>query len=314
MDLICHERLTADNRFAERDTVIFDDMRVLKNLLSSEIRYLPRSNYFANIQRDIKPFMRKVVTVWMLEVCDEQNCENQVFPLAVNFMDRFLCECSVLRCQLQLLSAVCLLLASKVRQCNALTVELLCFYSDHSITPHDIKGWEMLVLSKLQWRMTAITGSEIVNHVLERMTWSRGKQQIRRHAHTLLSLCYTELDFMLMRSSLLASASILAAANGLKVVDWENGLKSICSLTDCCEDDVAKTATIIEQLISAQCSTEQHQLPTVHNTSTTDAAISQTNSPLSPPTPLPPKVLTPPNPPSPTTQPGTPTDIQEILF
>lgn len=68
MDLICHERLVADNCFAVRDTVLFDDMRVLKNLLSCENKYLPSCNYFVNIQKDIKPFMRKVVTVWMLEV------------------------------------------------------------------------------------------------------------------------------------------------------------------------------------------------------------------------------------------------------
>lgn len=73
------------------------------------------------------------------KVCEEQQCEDQVFPLAVNFLDRFLCACAISRKQLQLAAAVCLLLASKIRQCHALGVDLLCFYSDHSIVPDELR-------------------------------------------------------------------------------------------------------------------------------------------------------------------------------
>lgn len=72
-------------------------------------------------------------------MCEEQQCEDQVFPLAVNFLDRFLCICVISRRQLQLVAAVCLLLASKIRQCNSLSVDQLCYYTDHSITPEEIK-------------------------------------------------------------------------------------------------------------------------------------------------------------------------------
>nr|CAD7257593.1 unnamed protein product [Timema shepardi] len=86
----------------------------------------------------VSPFAS--VAMW---VCEEQRCEDQVFPLAVNFLDRFLCRCSISRRQLQLTAAVSLLLASKIRQCHALSVDLLCFYTDHSITPDEMRdsGW-----------------------------------------------------------------------------------------------------------------------------------------------------------------------------
>ncbi|KDR14730.1 G1/S-specific cyclin-D2 [Zootermopsis nevadensis] len=190
MDLLCAERL-ADCRLAERDRVIFEDMRVLQNLLDLETVYTPTCNYFGTVQKDIQPFMRKVVSTWMLEVCEEQQCEDQVFPLAVNFLDRFLCICVISRRQLQLVAAVCLLLASKIRQCNSLSVDQLCYYTDHSITPEEIKNWELLVLSKLQWIVTAVTGFDYVDHVLERVDWSKESPLIRRHAHTLVGLCYT---------------------------------------------------------------------------------------------------------------------------
>jgi Cyclin, N-terminal domain len=54
-------------------------------------------------------------------------------------MDRFLCICPIYRQQLQLLGTAALLLASKIRQCQALSVDLLCAYTDHSCTPDQIR-------------------------------------------------------------------------------------------------------------------------------------------------------------------------------
>jgi hypothetical protein len=70
-------------------------------------------------------------------------CEDQVLPLAVNLMDRFLCVCNIKRQQLQLLGATCLLIASKVRSTNVLPVYLLCAYTDYSVS------CELLVVSFL---------------------------------------------------------------------------------------------------------------------------------------------------------------------
>lgn len=53
---------------AGRDAVIFEDLRVLQNLLDLEPVYVPPCNYFVVVQRDIQPYMRKVVSTWMLEV------------------------------------------------------------------------------------------------------------------------------------------------------------------------------------------------------------------------------------------------------
>ena len=70
-------------------------------------------------------------------------CEDQILPLAVNLMDRFLCVCDIKRQQLQLLGATCLLIASKVRSTNILPIDLLCAYTDYSVT------FEMMVVSFL---------------------------------------------------------------------------------------------------------------------------------------------------------------------
>lgn len=69
-------------------------------------------------------------------------CEDQLLPLAVNIMDRFLCVCAIKRQQLQLLGATCLLIASKVCTTNLIPVELLSAYTDYSVT------YDHIVVSK----------------------------------------------------------------------------------------------------------------------------------------------------------------------
>lgn len=66
MDLMCCE--TASLRRAYEDPVLLKDDRVLHNLLATEDKYQPTSSYFKCVQTDIKPYMRKMVAEWMLEV------------------------------------------------------------------------------------------------------------------------------------------------------------------------------------------------------------------------------------------------------
>lgn len=57
-----------DCNYAEMDPSMACDPRVIINLLNLERSTMPQCDYFRHIQRDIQPFMRKVVTTWMLEV------------------------------------------------------------------------------------------------------------------------------------------------------------------------------------------------------------------------------------------------------
>lgn len=66
MDLHCQEGFGL--RHSYKDPVLLNDDRVLNNLLTSEERYMPNGSYFKVVQKDIKPYMRKMVATWMLEV------------------------------------------------------------------------------------------------------------------------------------------------------------------------------------------------------------------------------------------------------
>lgn len=63
----------------------------------------------------------------------------EVFPLALDYLDRYVACCPTHRAHLQLLGAVCVLLASKLREAGPLAVEKLCVYAAHSFTASHVR-------------------------------------------------------------------------------------------------------------------------------------------------------------------------------
>ncbi len=126
---------------AEEDRGQLGDDRVLQNLLRNEDKYLPPlHDYMLTLQSGgITPEMRKIVADWMLEVVHEQNCQPEVFSMAMNMMDRVLCRCRIGKSQLQLLGSVCILIASKIREPCPIPGKTLITYTDNSITADELK-------------------------------------------------------------------------------------------------------------------------------------------------------------------------------
>lgn len=150
-----------DGIIALADQHLLNDSRVLQKLLLTELRCRPQKPelVYDSVQKEVRPHMRKILTTWMLEVskmtkfylhiffswgqlvalqvCEELNCE-AIFPLAVNYVDRFLSNSTVSKSQLQLLGAVCLLIASKLRQCRSIHPQDLVYFSDYTYTISDV--------------------------------------------------------------------------------------------------------------------------------------------------------------------------------
>ena len=216
---------------------VLSSERVLAALLASETMYLPEcGDYMHRVQRDLVPQHRKIVTDWMLEVTEEQECSPQVFLSAVQYLDRVLATLPVQRTQLQLLASACLLLASKLHDPRPLSLLNMVVFTDCSISLHELQAMEMLVLEKLRWELAAPTSAQLLSLLVQRMEHLLSSQVlsiVQRHASTFLALAATEYSFHHVKPSLMVSAAILTAIHGLcPTISSQTGFQNLlCNMT-----------------------------------------------------------------------------------
>ncbi|XP_075886172.1 G1/S-specific cyclin-D2-like [Nelusetta ayraudi] len=216
IELYCMESQTAVK--AQPDPAILCDIRVLQSLLTIEEKFLPQCSYFQRVQKDIQPYMRRMVAGWMHEVCEEESSNEDVFPLAINYLDRFLAVMATRKTYLQLLGAVCLFLASKLKDCRPLSAEKLCMFTDNSITARELLDWELVVLGKLRWNMASVIPNDFIEHIIHRLPLPKDKlAMIRKHTLTFIALCATDDGLAMNPPSMIASGSMGAAICGLQL-------------------------------------------------------------------------------------------------
>ena len=92
------------------------------------------SSVFTHLQSIFNAISLYSICSNYFQVCDEQRCEEDVFPLAMNYLDRFLSIVPIGKMQLQLLGAVCMLVSSKLKETCPINPERLVMYTDHSIS------------------------------------------------------------------------------------------------------------------------------------------------------------------------------------
>lgn len=73
--------------------------------------------------------------------------------------------------------------------------------------------WEVLLLSKLDWDMSAVIAFDFVEHIIQRVTILYGSgfntDLVRRHSETLITMCSAHYLFSSISPCLIAAASVL---------------------------------------------------------------------------------------------------------
>merc|ERR1711892_1260257 len=197
-------------------------------MLDIEEFYIAATNYFQNIQSEILPHMRKIVTDWMLEVCLDQQCHADVFLLSCNIMDRFLSQLNIKKGQFQLVAAATLFIASKLVDPCPITGSSLVKYTDNTYQLTELLEMELLILSKLKWDLSAITPYDFLEHLLRLLIEDGAilqsdlmQSDLLKAAEEVIILCATEFRFSMYPPSMLSSAALVVAAKVAHRSDYE---------------------------------------------------------------------------------------------
>ncbi|KAM4716885.1 cyclin Dx [Anableps anableps] len=216
--------------------------RVIQRLLHLEERYMPSMLYITLIQRD--PQRREELAKWALEVCCECGCDEVVFPLSVSLMERYLSAYLSLPVSPYCLAAGCILIASKLTECETITADALCAAAEFSFQLSDLREMERVILATLRWDTAAVTPQDFLPHFLASME-ERGESEkellstLRRHSDTLATLCICDSRFLGAPPSLVAAASLNCALRGLG--SKESPQLAVMSelLAELCQTDLA---------------------------------------------------------------------------
>ncbi|XP_068569016.1 cyclin Dx [Cebidichthys violaceus] len=221
--------------------------RVIQRLLHVEERYTPSVLYITLIQRE--PERRDELAKWALEVCCECGCDEAVFPLSVSLMDRFLSASLSLPVSPYCPAAGCILIASKLTECDNVTADTLCAAAEYSFQPSNLREMERLILATLRWDTAAVTPQDFLPHFLASVE-QRGDgdgsdseeallSTLRRHGDTLAAMCACDSRFLGAPPSLVAAASLNCALRGLGNKGPAQ-LAVICeALAELCQADLA---------------------------------------------------------------------------
>merc|ERR1712060_972074 len=247
---------------ANKDKTLLSE-KVMNNILSNENPAVTE-DYFLTVQTSILPHMRKIVTDWMLEVCEDQHCHPEVFFHAVNYLDRFLSKVNIKKTQFQMIASICLLLASKMLEVCPLSISQLVIYSDYSVTEQEMIEGELLVLTKIGWELSVITPLTVYNTIKQRIA----DHDSYKTVYTILTICATHHTLSSLSPSILSSATIIAA---LYLSDYQHILHNLATITHHTVEDITTLATYITNIVGME--NMEHKIPAAERPATPEDVL-----------------------------------------
>ncbi|XP_068125580.1 G1/S-specific cyclin-D3 [Hyperolius riggenbachi] len=244
------------------DLQLLQDPRVLWNLLAHEKRQMAERVSRQYQQCEITVEMQKLLAYWLLEVCEDQHCEEGVFPLALSYVRMCLSLFPVEKRSLQLLGTVCMLLASKMRDVVPLKVETLAFYTAGSVLASQIREWEVFVLDQLHWDLAVLIAHDFVEQILERLLFSADRRALlSSHSRTYMSVCALDRSLAAFSPSVIAAACIATAVHrlGMHRHFEDDMIAYLAALIQTDREELQNCSSRIEPALSEAAQTSVYQ-------------------------------------------------------
>ncbi|ELU13640.1 hypothetical protein CAPTEDRAFT_176768 [Capitella teleta] len=195
-------------------------------LREAETRNRARVGYMRK-QPDVTASMRSILVDWLVEVAEEYKLHRETLFLAVNYIDRFLSQMSVLRGKLQLVGAASLFLAAKYEEIYPPEVGEFVYITDDTYKTKQVLRMEHLILKVLSFDVAVPT----INLFVEKFAKESGSGEATQS----LAMYLAELTLVDGEPFHKYCPSVLAAS-ALCLARYTRGMEAwpetLCCLTD----------------------------------------------------------------------------------
>jgi hypothetical protein len=155
---------------------------------------------------------RKKICHWMFETGKAFELTQDTVACAIHFMDQYLSLLSVDKIMLQLLSMVCMYIASKMHESQPISMEEMDLLSQHKFTREDIRKVEAQVLQVLEWKLNPPTSFTFARDLLDLLNVAE-KEEMLEPVMDFLQQVHEEYAFVGFKSSSIAIAAIQVVWN-----------------------------------------------------------------------------------------------------
>eukprot|EP01063_Lacrimia_lanifica_P029071 TRINITY_DN4379_c1_g1_i1.p2 TRINITY_DN4379_c1_g1~~TRINITY_DN4379_c1_g1_i1.p2 ORF type:complete len:349 (+),score=163.69 TRINITY_DN4379_c1_g1_i1:63-1049(+) len=208
---------------------------IYANDLKSEGKTLLPTNYMKNKQPELTPEMRSVCLDWITECANRFDMSMETLFLTVYTLDHFLAVKPIQRKRMQLVTMVCLIIASKYEEIYPPHIREYIHISAKAFTREDMLRYEHSILHALNYSLTVPTAFSFITRMLlelkpEGAPETAAEKKLRHCTYFISECAMLNMTLYLEHlPSLLGAASIYAARKLCKQEPyWPSCMHSIC--------------------------------------------------------------------------------------
>lgn len=198
------------------------------HLREAELRTRPKPHYMRK-QHDLDARMRSILVDWMMEVAQEYRMVDETIYLAVNYMDRFLSQMSVLRGKLQLVGTAAMLISSKFEEIYAPEVSEFVYITDDTYTRQQVLKMENLMIKTLGFDLCAVTPLDYLNRFIRALQTT--DPQVSKLARFLSDVALIDYKMVQYAPSLIATAASVYSNYILHGKGWDDSIEHYSGYT-----------------------------------------------------------------------------------
>ncbi|XP_023544204.1 cyclin-D2-1-like [Cucurbita pepo subsp. pepo] len=204
----------------------------VRGMVEKEIQHLPSHDYLKRLRSgDLDLKFRREALDWIWKAHAHYSFGPLTLCLSLNYLDRFL---SVYQLPMdkswtvQLLSVACVSLAAKMEETEVpLSIDLQVEEPKFVFEAKTIQRMELLVLSRLKWKMHAITPFSFIDYFVSKMSVGEHVARVSLSKSSQLILSTIKgIDFLEFRPSEIALAVAISTSGELQASDVNKAILS----------------------------------------------------------------------------------------